>query len=213
MILDIIILVIIAISAVSGFHRGFVYTIVHLAGWAVSLVAAFLLTPAIKEFAKGHTGFNQWLQDGFSYRFDSLNNSITASTDSLPSTLRSIINSSADSLTSNITATFSDLVLTICVFFLTVLLLKAISFLLLRLVTKHYKKRINGLDGFFGILIGLVRGVLYACLFLTALIPFSNLMAPDFTTAVSDSLATSFAAGWVYDNNFLLLLLQFAFGS
>ena len=56
MILDIIILVIIAIAAVSGFHRGFVYTIVHLAGWAVSLVMAFLLTPVIKEFGHRKAG-------------------------------------------------------------------------------------------------------------------------------------------------------------
>lgn len=210
MILDIIILVIIAVAAITGFKRGFVYSIIHLAGWAVAILAAFFLTPSMKTVFKEHTGFYDWLHDGFSNRFETLGSSTGASEKSLPDTIGSIISSKANSLTGSISNTFADLVLTITVFLLILIVLKLIFWIVLRVLAKNYNRRINGVDGFFGILIGIVRGSIYVCIFLAALIPFMNLMPPDFTASMTDTLNSSYIAGWLYENNPLMVMLQFA---
>ena len=210
MILDIIVVAILVIAAITGFHKGFVYSIIHLAGWAVSLLAAFFLTPVVKPVLQEHTGFYDWLHEGFSTRFSTLSNASSASEGSLPHTISSIVSDSANSLTSSLSSTFADLVLTILTFFLLLFVLKLILWILLRIMAKNYNRRINGVDGFFGIIIGIVRGLIYVCIFMAALIPFMNLMPPDFTTSMTASLSGSHLAGWLYENNPLLMLLQFA---
>ncbi|MGI6721316.1 MAG: CvpA family protein [Anaerovoracaceae bacterium] len=207
MILDLMIIAILIISAIVGFKTGFVYTLIHTAGWLVALLAAFFCTPYLKPVIRAHTGFYNWLLEGFNFRFDSLTG-IEATQHNMPDALSSVIGDISGGVTNSIARSFTNLVFTVAVFMLIFIVVKIILWIILRALSKEYNGRVSGVDGFFGLLFGLVRGMVLVYIFLALMLPAINLMAPDFTEGVTASLNNSYIAKTLYDNNLLLLFMQ-----
>ncbi|MEA4922332.1 MAG: CvpA family protein [Eubacteriaceae bacterium] len=212
MILDLIIAAILIITAIYGYKKGFVYTLIHTAGWAVALAAAYFGTGWLSPLVKEHTSYYDWLMEGFTYRFDSLTG-IQASEDSIPSGISSVLGNVTNSISDGLATAFSTLVFSITIFAAIFIIVKIVLWLILRVLSKEYNGHVGGVDGFFGVLIGLVKGVILVFIFLALLLPAINLMAPDFTEGVTAALKDSYIAKTLYDNNLLLILLQSAFTS
>lgn len=207
MILDLILIAILIITAIYGFKKGFVVTLIHTTGWIVAIIASFFATPHVVPLVKAHTQFDEWLMEGLSFRFDT-STGVKATEQSLPSGLGTLIDQFTHSASTALAKSFTNVVLSILVFVVIFLIIKLILWLILRGLSRRYHGHINGADAFFGILIGLVKGMIFVYLFLALLMPAINLMAPDFTEGVTSSLNHSYLAKTFYDHNLMLMLLQ-----
>ena len=186
MILDGIILLIVLFFGVYGLRKGFMYTFIHTAGWIISLILAFIATPYSQTFIRKHTSIYEF--------FESLI--------PLPAGSPTVI----QDLTYFIS---TEMVFTIITYLVLVLAIKALTTLFLRLFSSPFKKGpIGCIDNFFGLLVGLLKGLLLVFIFLACVIPIADIFIPEVVPSIIDSLNNSFYARTLYDNNFLLLLLQ-----
>ena len=89
------------------------------------------------------------------------------------------------------------------------ILLKLVSWLLLHFVSRDYNDGIlNFADGLAGMLFGFLKGFLLVLVFLAALLPVVNLMSAGFVETINSQLAHSHIAGYLYNENFILMLIQ-----
>lgn len=213
MIMDILVGLILVGAMVHGLRKGFVHTFIHTIGWVLALVLAYIATPYVKRLIMGETTAYDTMKAGFADRFrDSLPDTQT-SFDSLPANIGDTIGDKVTQLTDSIVeqaaASFAGLAFTLLVFVGLVILLKVLLWLVLRLLSKDYNDGfMSFFDGLFGLVFGLLKGLLMAFVFLAALLPLVNLFSPDSTAFVVASLDNSVFAKDLYDNNFIVLLLQ-----
>lgn len=217
MIMDILVGLILVGSMVHGLRKGFIYTFIHAIGWVLALVLAYIATPYVKRLIMGETTLYDSMKEDFTQRFSDSLPATQSSYDSLPANIGDAIGDKITQLTDSVvqqTATsFTELAFTILVFIGLVILIKIILWLVLRLLSKDYNGGfMNFFDGLFGLIFGLLKGLLIAFIFLAALLPVVNLVSPDYTNFVMASLDNSLFAKDLYDNNFIVLLLQSFFG-
>jgi uncharacterized membrane protein required for colicin V production len=213
MIMDILVGLILIGAMVHGLRKGFIHTFIHTIGWVLALVLAYIATPFVKSLLMGQTTIYASMRQDFARRFSSSLPSTQSSFDSLPANIGDAIGDKVTQLTDSLvqqTATaFAGLAFTLLVFVGLVILVKIILWLVLRLLSKDYNDGFrNFFDGLFGLIFGLLKGLLIAFVFLAALLPVVNLLSPDYTTFVISSLDSSLFAKDLYDNNFIVLLLQ-----
>ena len=217
MIMDILVGLILVGAMVHGLRRGFIHTFIHTIGWVLALVLAYIATPFVKRILMGETTIYNGMKDGFAQRFSDSLPTAQTSFDSLPANIGDVLGDKITKLTDSIVqqaaSSFANLAFTLLVFVGLVIVIKVILWLVLRLLSKDYNSGfMNFFDGLFGLIFGFLKGLLMAFVFLAALLPVVNLVSPDYTTFVVASLDNSFFAKDLYDNNFILLLLQSFFG-
>jgi len=217
MIMDVLVGLILVGAMVHGLRKGFIHTFIHTIGWVLALVLAYIATPFVKRLLMGETTLYDSMKDGFAKRFSESLPTTQSSFDSLPANIGDAIGDKITQLTDSIVqqtaAAFAGLAFTVLVFVGLVVLIKIILWLVLRLLSKDYNDGfMNFFDGLFGLIFGLLKGLLMAFIFLAALLPVLNIISPDYTTFVVASLDNSMFAKDLYDNNFIVLLLQSFFG-
>lgn len=217
MIMDILVGLILVGAMLYGLRKGFIYTFIHTIGWVLALVLAYIATPYVKRLLMGETTLYDSMKEGFAERFSDSLPSTQSSFDSLPANIGDAIGDKITQLTDSIVqqtaASFAEMAFTVLVFIGLVIVIKIILWMVLRLLSKDYNDGfMNFFDGFFGLVFGLLKGLLIAFIFLAALIPVLNFVSPDYTDFVVSSLDNSMFAKDLYDNNFIVLLLQSFFG-
>jgi len=213
MIMDVLVGLILVGAMVYGLRKGFIHTFIHTIGWVLALVLAYIATPFVKRLFMGETTLYDTMQAGFAQRFSESLPTTQSSFDSLPANVGDSIGDKITQLTDSIVqqtaSAFAGLAFTVLVFVGLVVLIKIILWLVLRLLSKDYNDGFrNFFDGLFGLIFGLFKGLLMAFIFLAVLLPVMNIISPDYTTFVIGSLDNSMFAKDLYDNNFIVLLLQ-----
>ena len=213
MIMDILVGLILVGAMVHGLRKGFIHTFIHTIGWVLALVLAYIATPVVKRLIMGETTVYDTMKDGFAKRFSESLPSAQTSFDSLPANIGDAIGEKITQLTDTIVeqaaASFAGLAFTLMVFVGLVILIKIVLWLVLRLLSKDYNDGfMNFFDGLFGLIFGLLKGLLMAFIFLAALLPIVNLVSPEYTDFVVSSLDNSYFSKDLYDNNFIVLILQ-----
>jgi uncharacterized membrane protein required for colicin V production len=213
MIMDILVGLILVGAMVHGLRKGFIHTFIHTIGWVLALVLAYIATPFVKRILMGETTLYDTMRADFAQRFSESLPTTQSSFESLPANIGDAIGDKVTQLTDSIvqqTATaFAGLAFTIMVFVGLVVVIKVILWLVLRLLSKDYNDGfMNFFDGLFGLIFGLFKGLLMAFIFLAVLLPVLNTISPDYTMFVIGSLDNSLFAKDLYDNNFIVLLLQ-----
>lgn len=174
------------LSGIYGLRKGFMFTFVHTAGWIMSLILAFIGTPYAKEFITENTNW-----------YDKFIPAIP-----VPDGVPKIISDITLQVTSNF-------IFTVVVYLVLFLAIKLVLTIFLKFISNAYRGGFIGFfDGFFGLSIGLVRGIILVFFFLTAMIPVAEIFAPDIIPSILANLDSSYAAKTLYDNNYILLLLQ-----
>lgn len=105
---------------------------------------------------------------------------------------------------------YTDTILTMLSFVVIVVVVLLVVFLL-RMMLKKGKdnSRIIGtLDGLTGMLLGICKGFIIACLFVALIIPVTTLFSPLNLPQVIKGLNSSFIARWIYDTNPLFLIIK-----
>lgn len=186
MIFDVIIIIILLYGAIRGFRRGFSRTIFSVIGWLISVLGAFIATPFVKEYLLQNTDY-----------YDKL----------MPPEIT--FNSVPQIVENSITQITVNLLFTVGVFAICFIILKVLMWLIIALITKGDRKSFAGMaDGFFGMVFGLLKSAIVACIFIACILPLSEIFAPNMTGSLEILLNGSCIAKLLYDNNPLYLLLK-----
>ncbi len=233
-ILDAIVVIIIAVTAIVGYRRGFIRTIIQLAGCIVAFILALSLSGTVATMV-----YDEILRDGLHEKIETAwsetvvegaAQTVTEQTEAVLDTLPEFVQTAldAETITQGIrdsvgndqtgTAVADYLVddlirplMVAVIRFIAFLLLFAISMLLIRLLEKLLKPLtkiplVRQTDGLLGAIVGLVKGVVFAVVAVTII----QLIATGTTTGpfTQENLDNSLVAGWVAEINPLSVMLN-----
>ncbi|HKK96331.1 MAG TPA: CvpA family protein [Anaerovoracaceae bacterium] len=204
MIIDLIILIIVALSAYIGKKKGFAATVINFIKWIAIIILGLIFTKPVKEYLLGNTNMDEWLTE-------KLQATIMETTDfditkSLPGNISDINEPLASSVATSVIEVFMTLISFLFVLIFVVIIAALLSAIFSK---KHNKDNFIGTtDGFIGLAFGLLRGAVIVCILLAIMVPVTSLIAPEQLPLLNKSLDTSYIALLIYDNNPLLLFLN-----
>jgi len=208
MILDIIIGIIVISAMVYGYRTGFVYTFLHLTGWLLSVILAFVWSPWVRNLLTEKTGFYDFIRFTLLDRIsDSADSAQLASIlpDLMHKATHSLIGQAADAASLSI----ADLLIAIISFLLVVFAVKLIFFLLIGLLSTRHNDGARGFfDGFLGLFLGLIKSLILVFILLAVMVPIASLVDPKWAVFLTDRLNSSYIAGILYDNNLIMLIIR-----
>ena len=206
MIFDIIILIILVLTMVFGFRRGFVYSFMHTLGLIGSLVAAFLFRKPVQGLISDNTMLDE---NFYNTIFENVSTSLGPA-DTLPLILTDKINSAADDTAAMIAQNLTDFALQIISFFAIFIVVKLLCYIIISIFSRRNNEGFVGFfDGLLGLIAGFIKGILITFVSLALLAPGMNLMSPASAEIFMTALDNSYIAKTLYDANFLLLVLGF----
>lgn len=208
MVFDIIIGIILIVTMVFGFRKGFVYSIIHTLGWFGSMVLSFFATGPVRKLVEDNTDISDRIYLIFTEKLSISSDSLHVSLESLPPLVGQGIDTSIAGAAQTLAEQLTFLTMTILCFIVTLLVIKAVIFLVTIGISSKKKGFTGAADGILGLVAGLLRGIVFVFLFLAVLAPLINLVSPTSTQLVVDSLNSSHLAGTLYDNNFLVNLMH-----
>lgn len=208
MIFDIIIGIILIAAMVFGFRKGFIYSIIHTLGWFGAIVIAFFAAGPVRNLAEANTDISDRIHLIFTEKLSISSDSLRVSLESLPPLLGQGIDTSMAGAAEILANKLTFVTMTILCFIVTLLVVKAIIFLVTIGISSKKKGFTGAADGILGLVAGLLRGAVFVFLFLAVLVPLVNLVSPASTQLAVDSLNSSHLAGTLYDNNFLVNLME-----
>jgi len=208
MILDILIGLIIILAMVLGYRAGFVWTFFHTLGWLISMILAFIWMPRMRSFLFSETGLYHFLQNNLGERLSDMI-SITNISANFPRMLRERIDNLANQTLDAANTFLIDIVFTVISFLAVFFGIKLIFFVITLLLSKRYSGGVSGvLDGISGLIFGFIKGVFLVFALLTIMIPALSIFDSGLTDTVGGWLDSSYFAGTLYDNNFLILIIR-----
>lgn len=208
MLLDIIIVLIVLISAFIGKRMGIATTIINLLKWLAVMVLGIVLTGPIKNCLIENTTIDDWLNSR-------LGESMVTTTnldlpEFLPNAMSNSIETANESLAYSVANSVVGIFMTLIALLLLIITIGVITAILSSIFSKKHNagNLIGATDGLIGLVFGIARGALIVFIFLALLVPIAGLFFPEQVPSLSDSLNSSFFAGKVYDGNPLLILLD-----
>lgn len=132
----------------------------------------------------------------------------------LPKTLGGLVSevahntadAAADRLTQIAISIFSVVAIMLAVWFV---------MFLIRSIYKHFREEsfvIGFVDRLLGLVLGIIRGTVIACIVIAALIPVTTIFAPDKVPEILEAMKDTYLAGIIYDINPLMLLVKYLIG-
>lgn len=210
LIFDIIILIILVLTMVFGFRRGFVYSFMHTLGLIGSLAAAFIFAKPVQGLISEKTMLDENFYNTIFENVSSSLNSVLGPTDTLPLILTTKINETADDTAAMIAQNLTDFALQVISFFAIFIVVKLICYIIISIFSRRNNDGFVGFfDGLLGLIAGFIKGLLIIFVFLALLAPGMNLMSPASAEIFMTALDNSYIAKTLYDANFLLLILGF----
>ncbi|MEG0473885.1 MAG: CvpA family protein [Solibacillus sp.] len=186
MAIDLILFGLVVFAGVRGIRKGFMFTFINTAELIMSLVLAFIATPFAKTIVQDKTTL-----------YESLIPSLP-----MPDGVPKIISD----ITYQVT---NSLIYTVIIYLIIFIVIRFVLMLLFTPLKRDYKRGVMGfIDGFFGLAFGLVKGAIYVFLLLALLIPAANILAPEMVKDILLALDNSYVAKTLYDNNYLMVVLQ-----
>lgn len=211
MILDIITAALIVIPMAIGMAKGVVYVAARTLGWIGAIVISFLLNPFIKGLV-ARSPIGDAVYGGLEERIGGSVENVDSATESLPQILGGGIHDAASETADMLVQTIGGLVISVISFIIMVLLLRILMTIVLRASKRRGDRSIpvlTRMNKLAGLLIGGIEGLLFAFLFLAALIPIMNMASPETVESIADGLKYSYLAGPLYDGNLLLVVASF----
>lgn len=208
--LDGIVILIVLLSAIIGMKRGIGDTILRLAGLAGGLVLAVFFGKDFSAYLLTTPFKNTVYQRVFTImrpEQDSMSKTV-------PGTLGTIADDAANKAAAAASERITESLMGVIAFVGIVLAVWFASFVI-RSVFKRGRKKsvlIGGTDSLIGLALGIAKGLIIACLFVSALIPGTALFAPDRSMEMISALQHSQLTKLIYDLNPLLAALKSAAG-
>lgn len=208
---DGIIVIIVIFTAVQGFRRGFVQTFIHTVGWLLAVVLGFVWYPHVIDFLKEKTGFYDLVHGKISERIaENANSAADSAAGSIPEVIRDLLDKAIHSATDTIALSMSDslsnLIFNMIGFLVVAIAIKLILLCLTMLFSKEKNDGfIGGIDSFFGLLAGTLKGIILVYILLAVMVPVTSLWVSSF---LIDELDGSVLGSYLYNNNLILMVVK-----
>lgn len=238
-ILDICLGVILILSVVTGYGKGFTESFLHTVGWLLAIVLGFVWTPTVAAFLKANTKIEETLRQTLTQRLadlsagigDSISSGLdlgttenvvdsTSSAISLPFSddgilqgipriLSDYFSDAASVIGSNTVDNLTSIIITIIALLLIILVIKLIFYFILLIFSKKKRK---GIIGFSDGILGAVFGAVKGSLLICILLAFILPLGNLMQSDVLlEQLYSSTYAIRIYDNNPIFFLTQLFF--
>lgn len=208
MILDICLGIILLLSVILGYRKGFTEAFLHTIGWILAIVLGFVWTPAVAAFLRGNTGLEESLQAILNERL-AAGGGQEGLLSGIPEILSDYFSDAMSVIQSNTVDNLTDIIITILALLCIIILIKLIFFLITLLFSKRKRSGIIAFsDGMLGLAFGAVKGLLLICILLAFFLPVANFLQSE---ALLDQLYSSTYAIRIYNNNPIFLLTQIFF--
>lgn len=222
--------IVILISVILGIARGIGDTLLRLAGMAGGLVLAFFYSDKLTAWLSG-TALKKTVYDHMYLIIRGTGVSATAEetekssstliqslseqqadpyADAVPKALSGAVNGLADKAAGEAAERFTGIIMSLLGFLLIVFAVWMIV-AIIRYIYKRGKKTsvlLGFTDRALGMTLGLVKGIIAACLVVAALVPVVTIIAPSALTGVLGALEESHITRVIYDVNPLLLIIH-----
>lgn len=207
-IIDIIVCAILLFSTIMGARKGAARTVVSFMQWFICIIVGFLFNDKVKGLLIDYTTMDDAINR---YVVEHIQTSVEDSSpyQAMPDLFSDWVNETSDTFVYGTSAAITSTLMTIIAFLCIVFGIKLIGFGLVRLFSRKYSQGLVGFfDGFMGFLFGAVRGLIYVFLFFALLVPVLGLIWPGLSETIVKSMDDSYIAGFLYNNNVLLILVR-----
>lgn len=210
MILDICLGIILLLSVIAGYRKGFTEAFLHTIGWILAIVLGFVWTPAVAAFLRSNTPMEESLRTIFNERLAQAGaEGQEGLLSGIPEILSDYFSDAVSVIQSNTVENLVGIIMTILALLCIILVIKLIFFLITLLFSKKKRGGIIAFsDGMLGLAFGAVKGMLFICILLAFFLPLANFFQSD---VLIDQLYESTYAIRIYDNNPIFLLTQIFF--
>lgn len=204
---DGIIAIIVILAIVEGYRRGFVHTFIHTVGWILAVILGFVWYPHVIKFLKEKTGFYDSVHGRIADRIaENTTNAADSATSGIPEVIRDLLDKAIDSAADALAVSMSDSLTSLLINIIGFLAVAAAIKLFLMCLTFLFSKEknggfIGGVDGFFGLLAGALKGVILVYILLALMVPVTSLSGSTF---LMEQLDGSVLGSYLYDNNLIL---------
>ena len=208
LIFDIGVILVIILSTVLGYRRGFILTFFGLFRWVICMLIAYFLTPEVRDFIIQYTTVDDSIE---SHIRISLSSKIMGAPiyNALPVPYKSFINDASHETVEFIAQSITRMLLAVITFLLLLFIFRIMTRLLVHLFSaKENDGFIGGLDRFFGTLVGAGRGFVLVLIITLIMFPLVGILGPQTADPILESLHDSSFADYLYYNNPLLYFLN-----
>ncbi|MGN0659874.1 MAG: CvpA family protein [Emergencia sp.] len=206
--MDIIVILILLLSAILGARKGCALTIASFMQWFVCIITGFIFADEVKVFLMDNTMLDDMIHSAVLQHIET---TIEESSpyQAVPALFSTWVNEEGHDFAYGTAASITGVIMTVVSFLVIIFALKVIAFLIVHLFSRRYNEGVTGFfDGLLGFALGLVRGVLLVLLFFAFLVPVLGTVWPSFSETVVEAMDKSYVAGLIYDDNVLLILLR-----
>lgn len=207
-IMDIITVLILLLSMIFGARKGFAMTVISFMQWFVCIVLGMIFCDRAAALIIERTTIDDFINEQILKHIET---TIEESSPylAMPDLFSSQINNSADGFIYGTAGSITSVIMTVLGFFAVILSIKIVGFLITLIFSRRYNDGITGfIDGFFGFLFGIGRGLLLILLFYAFLVPLLGIMWPALAELIVSAIDDSYVAKLLYDNNMLLILVR-----
>ncbi|MDI9491657.1 MAG: CvpA family protein, partial [Bacillota bacterium] len=181
MILDICLGIILLLSVIAGYRKGFTEAFLHTIGWILAIVLGFVWTPAVAAFLRSNTPMEESLRTIFNERLAQAGaEGQEGLLSGIPEILSDYFSDAVSVIQSNTVENLVGIIMTILALLCIILVIKLIFFLITLLFSKKKRGGIIAFsDGMLGLAFGAVKGMLFICILLAFFLPLANFFQSD----------------------------------
>lgn len=207
---NILLIALIAISAIHGWRKGIASVILSCFSWFICIVGAIFATFPVRDYIVEKTSIDDAIMDHLK---STMNSSITGSSffAAIPEQIRGTFTTYQQSAAIRIATSMGDTMIKVLAFLISLLAFIVLVKLLaigINALSKKEKGPLGIANSLMGGAFGLLRGVLLVGIAMLALFPLLSFADPRALSPIVNGIRQSEVAGLLYDNNPLLLLFQ-----
>ncbi len=203
--------IILIVTVVQGYRRGFVYTFIHTVGWLLSVVLGFVWYPHVIKFLKEETGFYEPVHQKIAARIaENTGSAANSAMTDIPEVIRDLldhaIGTATNAFAQSMSISLSGLIFNIIGFLLIAIVIKLFLLILTLLFSKQRNGGIiGGIDGLTGVFAGALKGLIIVYILLALMVPITSLSGSSFLIGELDG---SVMGSYLYDNNLILMVIK-----
>ena len=209
MVIDIILGIIVLISMIIGFKNGIFNTLAHTVGWVIAIGCGIFFDKDAQALIRNNTSIYEFIKNSIEEKANETLADPVVNGDAVPDVFMDIRNNFISTVVENCAQQAADISFSIICFIAIVIAVRIVTFIFCALFSKKHNDGVIGFfDGVLGMLMGVIRGGLLVLLFLGLIFPLMTVISPEFAQIITDNLESSYVAGFLYDNNILMDLLN-----
>lgn len=189
MIIDISFAVIVLISMLAGYRRGFAGTFIKTFGWIISAAGAWFSQPYVSKFLTENTGFYDEIKERI------LTILISETDSALPDVFTVFFENAAEETADRL----AQISFTVLVFIAVLLVIRIVLNIIAGFFSRDRDSVIGFINATAGMFIGIIRGVLISVILSLLMIPSLTLLPESSSQVLADQISGSKTMAAVYE--------------